>query len=104
MSAPAVFLIRHGWAVAVLALLASVSLGAADPIAAAVDADVASEVQHAAAMVKAQQKTERAKQLGGPVSMSRIRSVAAWLLSSFLALILAALWHAGLQGSPPPPF
>lgn len=63
MSAPAVFLIRHGWAVAVLALLASVSLGAADLDAAAVDADVASEVQHATAMVKAQQKAERVEQL-----------------------------------------
>lgn len=63
MNAPAVFLIRHGWAVAVLALLTSVGLGAADLDAPAVDADVASEVQYATAMVKAQQKAERAEQL-----------------------------------------
>lgn len=63
MNAPAAFLIRHGWTVALLALLASVGLGASSPDAAAVDADVASEVQYATAMLKAQQKAERAEQL-----------------------------------------
>ncbi len=65
MKAPTAFLIRHGWAITVVALVASVSLGAANLDAAAVDADVASEVQHATAMVKAQQKAERAEQFAG---------------------------------------
>lgn len=63
MKAPAAFLIPHGWTVALLALLASVSLGASNPDAWAVDADVASEVQYATTMLKAQQKAERAEQL-----------------------------------------